>query len=351
MAPGQFAVVAKNTAAFELRYGDQINLLGQFQSGSLANNGERIELTDLLGQPLISFGYDDADPWPQRADGIGGTLELIDSATPAEQYGKPYRWRGSTPFGGSPGADSTPSLGVVVNEVLSNGNAANPLDAIELLNTSAASVDISGWFLSDSGSNPLKYQIPAGTVLRPGQHWAVTEEQFNPHPDDQGPREFALNGVDGDDVWLVTTNAQGVIDRFVDDVEFGAAVAGESFGRMDVYGGRLAPMTTVTLGSDNSVPRLGPLVISEVQYNPGSPSLAAIAQDAEITSDDLEFIEVANPTGAPLDLTDWRIRGGIDFNFDPGTTIPAGGALVLLSFNPTNPENAARVAAFRATMA
>jgi len=42
-----------------------------------------------------------------------------------------------------------------------------------------------------------------------------------------------------------------------------------------------------------------------------------------------EFIELLNRGTNPINLTGWRMRGGVDFNFAAGTTIPAGGYLVI----------------------
>ena len=347
LEPGEYAVVVKNSQAFRLRYGEEIRVLGQFQDGSLANGGERLQLQDALGQPIVSFGYGDSDPWPERADGFGATLVLIDANTPADQYGKSYHWRGSTPYGGSPGAADPEPLGIVINEVLSNPDATYPRDAIELLNVSDHTVDLSGWYLSDSGNRPLKYRIPSGTVLGAGQTVVLDETHFNPTPQNPAPDHFALSGTLGDDVWLVVANEQSGVDRFVDDVHFGTAKAGESWGRVPDGRGRLAPMSSITLGGTNAAPRVGPLVFSELNYHPTDPSPAALAIDPTLTADDLEFVEIFNPTGTPLDLTGWRIRGGIDLDFDEGTTIPASGTLLVVPFDPHKPENIQRAAGFR----
>lgn len=60
---------------------------------------------------------------------------------------------------------------VVINE-LSASNWSGPTDNfgeredwIELYNTTAAAVDLSGWYLSDSQTNNTKYQIPPGTTI------------------------------------------------------------------------------------------------------------------------------------------------------------------------------------------
>ena len=92
----------------------------------------------------------------------------------------------------------------------------------------------------------------------------------------------------------------------------------------------------MTLGDDNSGPRVSPVVISEVQYNPGNM----------LGADDFEFIELQNTTGQPIDLTGWRLRKGIEFDFAAGTTLGPRSTLVVLSFDPDDAANAARVAAF-----
>ncbi len=122
-------------------------LLGQFNDGKLANGGENLALVDSQGQSILSFSYGDNDPWPERADGSGGTLEIVDAtSTTVAEYGKHYHWRGSTDFGGSPDAAGTPPVGIVVNEVLAHADPpVSQTDSIELYNPTAAPINISGW--------------------------------------------------------------------------------------------------------------------------------------------------------------------------------------------------------------
>ena len=49
-----------------------------------------------------------------------------------------------------------------------------------------------------------------------------------------------------------------------------------------------------------------------------------------------------------MDLTNWRIRGGADYEFEAGTSLASSETLIVVPFNPTNPDNANRLAAFRA---
>ncbi len=339
--PGERIVIAQDLSAFQLRYGDGIVPVGEFASGKLSNGGERLTLVDGLGETITSFSYSDNDPWPVLADGSGATIEVIDVAgTAVGRFGKSYSWRASTKFGGSPGKVGDASVGVVINEILARTDPPlTETDSIELWNSTDNAIDIGGWFLSDARNDLLKFQIPLGTSLDPGQYIVFDESDFNPSLGGS-PTDFSLSGTRGDDVYLVTVDDAGHVDTFVDDVHFDASANGESWGRIENESG-LAPMASTTLGGANSAPRVGPLIISEIYYDP------PFAID-ESTTDDREFIEVHNPTGVSVDLTDWRVRGGIDYDFDDGLQIDARSTLVIISFDPNGVENAARVDAFRA---
>ena len=53
-----------------------------------------------------------------------------------------------------------------MNEVLATPEAGSVTgDFIELRNTTGVSIDVSGWFLSDSALNLKRFQIPDGTVI------------------------------------------------------------------------------------------------------------------------------------------------------------------------------------------
>ena len=58
---------------------------------------------------------------------------------------------------------------VVISEIMtSNGTYENghAYDWIELHNTGKSTVDISGWYLSDSKKDKMKFQFPQGTKLK-----------------------------------------------------------------------------------------------------------------------------------------------------------------------------------------
>ena len=74
------------------------------------------------------------------------------------------------PFFTAAGAD------VLINEVMaSNGFYENgeAYDWIEIYNDGENTADLSGWYLSDSKKNPLKWSFPQGTKLKAGKYLTV----------------------------------------------------------------------------------------------------------------------------------------------------------------------------------
>ena len=66
------------------------------------------------------------------------------------------------------------------------------------------------------------------------------------------------------------------------------------------------------------------MIISEVHYNPGAMDNA----------DELEFVELYNSTGLEVDLTEWRLRQTVDYNFADGATLGAFETIVVVPFDP-----------------
>jgi hypothetical protein len=97
LAPGGYTVVVENRNAFEVRYGLDINIAGQY-SGKINNNGERIRLQDAIGQTILDFNY--GDNWYDITDGQGFSLAIIDAASEQNSWSSKDSWRASLP---SPG--------------------------------------------------------------------------------------------------------------------------------------------------------------------------------------------------------------------------------------------------------
>ncbi len=107
---------------------------------------------------------------------------------------------------------------VKINEY-SCSNIAGPTDAygeredwIELLNTTGASVDLTGWFLSDKPTNLTKWQIPSGSINANGYKMVFCSKRDLVNGNQYHPN-FALSQTEGD--WIILTNPSlAVVDSF-----------------------------------------------------------------------------------------------------------------------------------------
>jgi hypothetical protein len=339
--PGQTVLLVKNLAAFAARYGTGFNIAGQY-SGSLENRGENLRLEDAAGEKVLEFRYD--NQWYEITDGFGFSVVIADENAPWNTWGQRASWRPSGQLGGSPGQTdpAPPAIArVVINEVLSRTDVPPPTDSIELLNLDSATADLSGWFLTDDFNTPKKFRIPNGTIFAPGSFVVFNEAQFNP-----GGTGFALSS-DGDELFLFSADLAGNLTGYVHGFTFGAAENEVSFGRhlTSVGGEHFVAQSNLTLGSVNSGPKVGPIVISEVMYRP--PDFSATNDNSAD-----EFIELCNVTSNTVPLADsnvatntWTITGGVDFVFPTNQALAANACLLLVNFDPST--NAAAATAFR----
>jgi hypothetical protein len=325
--------VGNGASAFQKFEADeQLNAGADHVGFKLSASGEALALSTANGTLIdgVSFGPQLIGVAQGRLpDGGGNIVNFTTSATPAN-------------------SNFLPLGNVVINELLSHSDP--PLtDAVELFNPSASAADISGWFLSDSAANLRKFPIPANTIVPPGGYVVLYEPQFN----GEGPisDRFSFSSAKGDEVFL-SQSINGVLTGYRASASFGASENGVSFGRVATSQGfhfvplvrrtfgRDNPATTIEFmtgtGAANASAKVGSVVISEIMYHP------ADANDA------LEFVELHNISAASVPLYDpanpsntWRLRKGIDFDFPPNTSIPAGGLLIVVSFDPRSASTSA----------
>ncbi|MCA9167378.1 MAG: lamin tail domain-containing protein, partial [Planctomycetales bacterium] len=79
----------------------------------------------------------------------------------------------------------------------------------------------------------------------------------------------------------------------------------------------------------NSGPLIGDVVVSEVHYHPSNPPAGATLKENE-----MEFLELHNRTGTPLNIGEWRLRQSVNFTIPANTIIGAHGTFVVVSFDP-----------------
>jgi len=327
LAADQYVVVVKDLAAFNAQYpGSGAMIAGEY-SGSLENRGERIRLEDAAGLTILDFEYKDG--WRDITDGDGFSLTIIDPTAQTNTWAWKDSWRASAAEAGSPGDDDAGILpdpgAIVINEVLAHSHDAEP-DWIELHNTTASTIDIGGWYLSDNDANLMKYKIADEITIAGYGHIVFYEDTDFNNPADPGCNmPFALS-ENGDSVCL--SSASGDVLTGYRDIEiFGASEAGVSFGRYQKSTGtcNFVPMDHNTPWSPNAYPKVGPVVISEIMYNPQSGDQKQ------------EFVELHNFGAADVTLYDsdedlpWKFTDGIDYTFPdyPGITIAAGAYLLV----------------------
>jgi hypothetical protein len=216
---------------------------------------------------------------------------------------------------------ATPSApgGVVINEILAHTDP--PLvDTVELHNPSNAAVDIGGWFLSDDEDKKGRFRVPDGVILPGGGYYLFRDTDLG----------FGLSEF-GETLSLYRPDSQGKPGALADQCTFGVSPNGRSLGRHVDSTGRIHyPLqSAVTLGTANTGPLVGPLVISEIMYHPTEGG---------------EYVVVTNVASIPAPLYDpahpenrWKLAGIGD---DNGTyTFPAGlilgpGASLVVSGDP-----------------
>lgn len=272
--------------------------------------------TNLLADPRFiepsSSNYQLAPESPARDAGDPTHPEDPDGTR--ADIGARYQYsRDDYPF------DLTPT--VVVNEVLAN-SGDNP-DWLELYNRSSETIDLGGWFLSDSRSNLKKFRIASGTTLAPGAFLTFSEDlHFGEASNDPGKQEsFALSDT-GETVYLSSAVGDQLTSyRFEED--FGPSLEGQTIGSYDKAGSdryNFVPLESPTPGAANSPPQVGPVVISEIMYH-----------------SEVEYLELVNLAAEPVALSGsgpepgWRIDRGIDYQFSadlPVTLVP-GQRLIL----------------------
>lgn len=229
-----------------------------------------------------------------------------------------------------------------MNEVLTHTDPPPPTDTIELFNPGTNDVNLGGWFLTDDLANPKKFQIPEGTIILAGGFVLFDENQFN-----FGGNGFSL-GSDGDQVHLFS-GTNGFITGYYHGFSFGAAQNGRTFGRhINSQGAEhFVAQATNTLGAANSVPLVGPIVISEIMYHPPESGSGGNLVDNKLD----EFIELYNlsNTNVPLShafypANTWKLSAAVDFSFPVNQSLAPNSFAVVVSFDP---GNGATLAAFR----
>lgn len=201
---------------------------------------------------------------------------------------------------------------LLMNEIYSRGTTADP-DWIEIHNSGASSIDISGYKIYDNGgqagTKPKKL-FPNGTVIPANGFYVIVT-------DDADPSGFGLSS-NGEEVWL--EDASGIV---IDNVVFPALQVTESYGRIP-DGGSWQILSTITKGASN---------LSGVDYSAKMNEIYSRG-----TTENPDWIEIFNSGSSSLDISGYKIydNGGQagtkpKKEFPTGTIIPANGFYVIVT--------------------
>jgi hypothetical protein len=328
LAPGAFVMVVENSASFAALYQTPgspyyfpgLAVAGEWV-GALDNAGETLSLVASNGVLLASVPYQTSGDWPERADGKGSSLELASlpeaTATDAEVrafMAIGWNWSSSSLYHGSPGRLDTFMKSVRFSEILSHTDLG--VDWVELLNTGTQPVDLTGCTLTDTMDAPAAWPFPTNTVLGPGEFKVISSTELG----------FGFSEA-GDKAFLLQMSGTNVM-RFLDSVDFPAADREESFGLYQRSDGEFdfTEQRTNTPGLSNGLPRIGPVVISEIMATPPA-GLAEYVELTSLTNGTLPLYDPLRPTNV------WMLEGVGSFAFPTGTVLQGCSSLIVCSTN------------------
>ena len=267
--PGQHVLFVADDTRFRQLHGGGRFVAGQYK-GSLNDAGESILLRNREGTVVTGVTYDSVAPWYPQANGMGFSLELIDSS---QNPGRVRNWGVSTQSGGTPGGPNSiaqtiqPFPPLYINEVLPINMTVNTDEAgdhdpwIEIYNGSSTTVSLSGMTLSNSLSQPALWSFPPGTELC-GGCWLLVWGDAEPV---EGPLHAGFA--------LAPAGFVGLFDqsqRLIDYLNYAPQFANESYGRFPDGSVQERVLTEATPGSQNLV-REAALILNE--YNAVAPDM------------------------------------------------------------------------------
>lgn len=261
-------------------------------------NGQLVDSRSWTAHAATTYGFQPggSPDWTVTAEPTKGAGNVFGGSTPTPTP-TPSATPSPTP---TPNPTTAPAAGVVVNEIVYDAVSGVPSDSIELFNAGASPVDIGGWKVSDDKRTEVG-TIAAGTVLAPGAFLVLVNGT-----------DFPFGLGKGDEVVLFDS-AGAVVDSYA----YVNTAPLATWARCPDGTGAWAPATVVTLGAANVC---------------AAPSVPASVRLNEVDSQPADWVELYNPGSTAFDLTGYELRDNSDdhrWMFLPGTTLPAGGFLVV----------------------
>jgi hypothetical protein len=183
---------------------------------------------------IDSVTYDDDEPWPSVANGVGPSLQLIDAAQDNDRVGN---WAAAPATPGAPNSvtDSLPPFPLLWLNEIQPVNVTGVADSfgdrdpwVELFNAASTNFPLAGLYLSDNYSNLTQWAFPADATMAAGGFGLVW---LDGEPGESsltelhaGFRTMSTNGS------LALSRVAGGRTSIVDYVNYRLVAADRSFG-------------------------------------------------------------------------------------------------------------------------
>lgn len=217
-----------------------------------------------------------------------------------------------TPLGPESGLTGSPATsvpeGLRINEALID--TAGPR-WVELYNSTTSPIDVGGLHLTDTRDRLMKAVIPTNTLV-PEKGWLALE-------DSTLGLDFSLDLPGGRDrvfIGLVNEAGTAIIDAYT----FKPSVPEHSEARIPDGSGGMEVAADPTRDGANEVTVNNWIVLNEIQYHP---------MFDDPVREYLELFHRGSEGDPDVDLRGWKITGGVNFAFPPGTTMSPGEYLLV----------------------
>lgn len=204
-------------------------------------------------------------------------------------------------------------------------------DWIELYNPTGSAVNIGGYWLSNSISNPQKWQFPAGTNVNANSYLIVLFSgtgDYDPNQNGYLNTSFRVTQTDGDDI--VFSNSSGTVLESFDLGVLGAFQANHSYGRTTDGAATWGIFTNPTNGAANTGTSYAayaeqPTMSIEAGYQSGPISVsisAAAGSTIYYTTNGSEPNNTSTLYAGPVNLAATSSLRAIAYSADP-TILPS----------------------------
>ena len=231
------------------------------------------------------------------SDGVFGALvPVYEDALPQYLFTYTFTLAAATEEEEEVDAGTTPTT-LVINELMaSNSTILDPQgdadDWIELKNTGTVAIDLSGMYLSDNTSKPLKWQFPAGTTIAAGGYllvWADDDDGDSP-----GLHTNFKLSAGGESVVLSDIDARD--NAVIDSVEFPAQTTDVSYGRSPEGTGSFQALAAASPGDPTpTVPEIA--IIADGPVTEGGTATFTLTATLAPTADLIVNVAVTQGTG------------------------------------------------------